>query len=74
MNAKADINIGKRAAEFILEKSKEYDGSMKKTAAAIGIERRLYYQMLDGQTPRPLTLLKLVNAGADANYILTGKR
>lgn len=68
---KSDVSIGQRCAEFILSLHPE----VKQACALLGIDRKRFYEWENGQcAPSVYCLQAMVYKGADANYLLTGKR
>lgn len=68
MNHKAEISIGFRAAEFLINRF----GTVAKMQK-YGIERKAYYNWKEGATPSAYYLQLLCELGADPYYILTGR-
>ena len=71
---KSDIFIGQRAAEEVNRICAEKDMRMVDFQRLIGIDKKNVYSWRDGGTPNSFFLQKLLYAGADIRYILTGRR
>ena len=69
MKVKADFRIGQRAYDYI----KKQEGTMVDKCKKLGVSKSIVYQWHLGiNSPSAHHLQKLVLAGADVNYILTG--
>ena len=69
---KADIEIGKRAAQELLQK---FPGLQEQVICSrIGMDRKNLWEWKQGVTPDGLALQKMAFAGCDVKYILTGSR
>ena len=67
-------DIGKRAAAAVREKAKEYEVSYSFELECLGITREhLYRWERHGYSPSAGILRRMLLAGYDIHYILTGK-
>lgn len=71
---KADVSIGYRAAEEVNRLVEEKYGTHRKLFNRMNLMRGSYYDWECGGTPDGRSLAKLLAAGADVIYILSGKR
>ena len=71
---KADVNIGYRAAEEVSRLVSEKYGTLKNLFRRMNLMYKLYYNWQCGDTPDGRSLAKLLDAGADVVYILSGRR
>lgn len=67
---KADIEIGRRA---YLEAMRLF-GNASDAGRELGVERQMPYRWYRGMVPTGGTLAKMAWAGADIDYILTGRK
>lgn len=72
MKQKNDINIGKRAADEAYQLFP--NDSTSNICNRIGGTRKLLNDWYHGCVPSPIFLARLLNLGADIEYILTGRR
>lgn len=69
---KANIEIGQRAYKEILRLFP--DKSIPKIAILLGCKRQTIQEWDEGRAPSAIFLARMIELGADVNWILTGRR
>ena len=74
MHAKGDIDVGRRAAQLLLEKEAKAGMTTEAQLERMGLDRKTLYSWSAGHTPSGRALQVLALAGYDVVYILTGRK
>lgn len=75
MKHKAEYDAVLRCAEFVRDYAETHHLCLVHACDRIGISRKSVYEWeKNGATPSPYTLQALYRAGADLDYIMTGRR
>ena len=75
MKHKAEYDAVLRCAEFVRDYAEEHKIGVTAACDRIGISRKSVYAWeKNGATPSLYTLQALYRAGADLDYIMTGRR